>query len=174
MAAADDKPQAKVQQVAKIKQYGAYHLVSYGVWEITVDNAGMIKLPALVSPDSAEDFVGAFSAAVPVARQQREDNIRAQREMNDFFEQQRAQRADLHSRAKRVTPRERDAKKTPTKKAPGQRRASKVGGPRGARQTTAAKKAAAEKKAEPRKIVIAPQPAKKAPAKRAAQQRKPR
>jgi hypothetical protein len=163
------KPAARVQQIAKIKQYGAYHLVSYGVWEITVDNAGMIKLPQLCNPDSAEDFIGAFSAAVPVARQQREDNVAAQRQMNEFFEAQKAQRAGLHARAKTVTPRQRDpVKKATVRQAPGQRRSTKTGGPRGARQIPTGEPAKTAKVAAKK----APAKATPPPAKRAAQQRK--
>jgi hypothetical protein len=169
----DPAKQATVQQVAKIEQYGAYHLVSYGVWQITVDNAGMIKLPALCTPDSAEDFIGAFMAAVPIARQQKDDNVAAQRQMNDFFEQQRAQRAELHSRAKTVTPRRRDPVKKISRVVPGQRRTSKVGGPRGARQVPAAAKVAnppAKAAVKAPAKAAAKAPAKAAP-KRAAQQR---
>jgi hypothetical protein len=155
--------EATVEQIAKVEQYGAYHLVTWGVWQVTVDNAGMIRLPAVCSPDSGEDFIGAFEAALPVARKQQQDNAAAQRQMSDFVDAQRAQLAERNAAAKAAAAK---APKTPRKAAAAhatQARRSKVGGPRGAR------KVPPKKATDP---VAKVTPIKKAPAKKVSGTRK--
>lgn len=158
-------------KAATVEQYGAYHLVTYGTWQVTVDNVGMIKLPALVSPDTVDDLIGALVASEPVARQQREDNATAQRQANDFFAAQRAasQEKEAAVRGARQTPAASTDRRKQTPAARARSTASKASGPRGARQTPAAK--AAAKKAEPAKAQTPVKAAKKAPAKRVAQKR---
>lgn len=141
--------------VAHVEQYGAYHLITYGSWQVTVDNVGMIKLPALCSPAMVDDLIGALVAAQPVAIKQQEDNADAQKQMNEFFAAQRAasqEKEEAVRGARQVAVPRTAQPKTPPERA----RRSKAGGPRGARNTPAAKKAAAKKAAPPRKAPVPP------------------
>lgn len=139
---AQDKP--LVEKVAEVEQYGAYHLVTFGQWQVTVDNAGDIKLPAMVTPELVDDLIGALVAAAPVARGQRENNVAAQVQMNAFVKAQR-EKAEEAARNAHAAVNKPPRGATPAKRAAAKRpQPSKVGGTR----RTAAKKAS---KTTPRK-----------------------
>jgi hypothetical protein len=134
---------ARVQPIAKVEQFGTYHLVTFGddgdeQYQVTVDNAGMVKLPQLVTPAQVPLLIGALEAAHPVAVKQQKDNHEAQQQMNDFFAQQRAATQDLEKRAAAKAARQRkdvQMVKSPRASAPrtqSARAVSKVGRPRNA------------------------------------------
>lgn len=152
---------------ATVEQYGAYHLITFGSWQVTVDNVGMIKLPALCTPDTVDDLIGALVAAQPVGRQQQEDNAVAQRQVNDFFAAQRAASQERETAVRAQAAPEKTAVRknaTPAEKA--RRTASKVGGPRGARKPPEPRKPIKKAVPAPKKAAAAkaepPAPAKKA------------
>jgi hypothetical protein len=155
---------AKVQKIAEVEQFGAYHLVTYGVWQVTVMNDGTISAACTaVNPDSVDDLVNAFLAAVPVAKKQRDDNESAQVQMEAFFKAQREKTAKLEAEARKA-PRNAAPEAPPAPRA-AQRPRSKVGGPRAPRQAAPAAPAKATRAVvrQPKAPVkTAQQPAKKA------------
>lgn len=164
---AQAKAKATVTPLATIEQFGTYHLITFGTpdgdqFQVTVDNAGMVRLPQVVPPAQIQLLVGALEAAESVAVKQQEDNHTAQQQMNEFFAAQRAERGKIENRAAmRAKPHVEPAKRaTATKRAP-----SKVSRPRSAaavkREATPPLQPAPPRKAPPRKQ---PEPAKKAAA----------
>lgn len=179
--AEDGTPEADVK--ATVERYGMHHLITYGTWQVTVDNVGMIRGPQIISPDTVQDLIGALEAAEPVALQQREDNRAAQQQMDEFFASQRSRAQQVQqerdaeaSTARTVAARAKPAEtaeeiKEATTARAKQHRASRAGGPVGARRTPT------KKQGEAAPVVRKPKstPVKKAaaPAKKAAP-RKPR
>lgn len=185
------EPTATVHKTAEIQQFGSYHLVTFGnaevgQYQVTIDNAGMIKLPQLVTPEEIPLLVGALEAAEPVAVKQQEDNHAAQMEMNEMFARQRAATEKKVERAHARHLKKANseiASGTHRSNTPGHRRAaaergtppvrSKVAKPRNTgrvtRQPSEPLTPAPPRKAPPRQRAAAAEtPAKKAPAKKAA------
>lgn len=63
------KDEATIQHVP-----GGYHLVTYGEWQVSVMNDGMISLPRIVRPQDIDDFISAMLAAKEVALKQQAEN----------------------------------------------------------------------------------------------------
>lgn len=172
---AQDK--AQVETLAEVQQFGSYHLVTYGNYQLTVDNAGMIKLPALVRPQDIDEFVGAMLAAQPIGLTQQANNQHAQEQMSAFFTEQR-RRAEEQERQAALAPavEKQPQEETPRELNRRQARAEhvrKVGGPRGGRKVTPEPRKTTAAVKDPTRAVAkakaqAKAPAKKTPAKKAA------
>lgn len=175
---------ATVKELARIEQFGTYHLVTVDgddddQYQVTVDNAGMVKLPQLVTPAQIPLLVEALQAAEPVAIKQQEDNQSAQVQMNEFFKRQRAATEKLQQRAatqhRKLRAQNKPVAAAPRRSPPPSRK-SKVAQTRNTgavkRQATPPLKPAPStktlaKKAAARKAPATTAPAKKAPVKKA-------
>lgn len=112
--------EATVQDIA-----GGYHLVTYGEWQVSVMNDGMISLPRIVRPQDVDDFVQAMLAAKPVGLAQQETNEAAAATQRKQIGVGRAN-ASLRNRS---APRARGSLKAKADKA------ARAGGPRGSRKS---------------------------------------
>jgi len=123
------KGQATIQDVP-----GGYHLVTYGEWQVSVMNDGMISLPRIVRPQDIDDFCAAMEAAKEVGLKQIEQNEKlAKEQMSRAVASKEARRAEFTRVNRAKTRREANSAKA---KAVQQARA---GGPRGARKTQSEK-----------------------------------
>jgi hypothetical protein len=119
------KEEATIQDIP-----GGYHLVTYGEWQVSVMNDGMISLPRLVRPQDIDDFCKAMEAAKDVGlKQQAENEEKANKALPKPGE--RSQRRNTLALSK--TRRERNAAKAKIDSA------ARQGGPRGAGKTESKK-----------------------------------